>query len=73
MAAPLYMRCSRCGRLTYCRDGLCDDCASYLGATGFRPFGNGRPKCTHCNGTGRIHSLFGPETPCPHCNGTGKA
>lgn len=73
MAAPLYMRCIRCGALAYCQDGICNACASYLGATGYRPSSTKRPVCPHCNGTGRTTHLFGPETPCSYCKGTGRA
>lgn len=73
MAAPIYMRCAHCGRLAYCRDGLCDACASYKGATGYGSSGITRPKCRRCGGSGKITGFLSPDTPCPDCGGTGKA
>ncbi len=72
MGAPIFMRCNRCGRLSYCRDGICDDCASYMGATGYRPSSTQRPDCKYCNGTGKVTHILGPATDCPYCRGTGK-
>ena len=72
MGAPIYMRCNRCGRLAYCRDGICDACASYLGATGYRPSSTQRPDCKYCHGTGKVTHILGPATDCPYCGGTGK-
>lgn len=71
MPDTIYMRCNHCGRLTYCRGGFCDDCASYRSASGFSSYTT-RPKCTYCNGTGKVTHMFGPDTPCPQCGGSGK-
>ena len=73
MGAPIYMKCGRCGRLAYCRDGICDACASYLGATGYRPSSSSSslPKCPGCGGKGFVVHIFGPATVCGECGGSG--
>ena len=54
MGAPIFMRCNRCGRLTYCRDGICDDCGKYCNGTGKVTHILGpATDCPYCNGTGK--------------------
>ena len=72
----VYDLCNNCHRLRPLHNGLCNDCATFIGATnGGSIFGSGfdnRPKCKKCGGIGKIIHSFGPDEKCPRCGGTGK-